>query len=212
MFVRELGELDSNLRRFAYPTIAGRQLNPDDSHLETAEVMLIPYDSDGQLLSEEQLKGFWNYLCQRPIRSRLQNRTCVKHKPWYAFHENPPLRKILRPKILCKDITEQPHFWTDRVGGLVPRHSVYYIVPEEPAILDDLADYLNSEAATEWLQTHCQRAVNGFLRLQSHVLKRLPVPGHLANGGRPPTGQRTRTAGFRASRKDTRTQYLGFAR
>jgi adenine-specific DNA-methyltransferase len=61
----------------------------------------------------------------------------------------------------------------------VPRHSVYYIVPRRPDDLEALMEYLNSVIAREWLEAHCQRAANGFLRLQSHVLKRLPIPPSL---------------------------------
>jgi hypothetical protein len=67
----------------------------------------------------------------------------------------------------------------DRDGSIVPRHSVYYIVPALPERIDELAEYLNSDAAANWLRDHCQRAANGFLRLQSHVLKKLPLPASL---------------------------------
>ncbi len=110
------------------------------------------------------------------MHRRLLGRTCVRRKPWYAFHETPVLRDILRPKILCKDIGEKPHFWVDRDGRVVPRHSVYYIVPHEPAALDVIARYLQSARAHEWLAQNCQRASKGFLRLQSGALKRLPLP------------------------------------
>ncbi|MGH7962042.1 MAG: hypothetical protein ACRERD_09485, partial [Candidatus Binatia bacterium] len=52
----------------------------------------------------------------------------------------------------------------------------YYIVPTDPSCLDALEQYLGSPSAQHWLRGHCQRAANGFLRLQSHVLKRLPLP------------------------------------
>jgi hypothetical protein len=71
-------------------------------------------------------------------------------------------------------------FWIDRSGVLVPRHSVYYIVPNEPARISDLCDYLNSDYTTEWLNAHCQRAANSYLRLQSAILKKLPIPNSLA--------------------------------
>jgi hypothetical protein len=89
---------------------------------------------------------------------------------------------MLRPKLICKDITSEPFFVTDPTGQLVPRHSVYYIVPRNPNHLDGLAEYLNSMEARDWLRGHCQRAANGFLRLQSHVLKRLPIPSELFSG------------------------------
>ena len=122
------------------------------------------------------------YLLESKVRKKLESRSCVVHKPWYAFHENPPLLEILKPKILCKDITKEPYFWADTKGILVPRHSVYYLVPKNPLMLMDIVDYLNSAEAKSWLTQHCQHAANSFLRLQSHVLKKLPIPQQLFNG------------------------------
>ena len=96
---------------------------------------------------------------------------------------------VLRPKLLCKDISATPFFVPDRAGRLIPRHSVYYVVPENADCLDDLARYLNSATARQWLHDHCQRAASGFLRLQSHVLKRLPLPPSFAPFRRPPPRQ-----------------------
>jgi len=70
----------------------------------------------------------------------------------------------------------KPHFWIDHTGEFVPRHSVYYIVPKNEEDLEFLCEYLNSEEARSWLEGHCQRAANGFIRLQSSVLKHLPIP------------------------------------
>jgi hypothetical protein len=88
------------------------------------------------------------------------------------------MTELLQPKILCRDVTNSPRFWKDDEGSIVPRHSVYYIVPRDARRLSELAEYLNGPDARQWLIAHCQRATNGFLRLQSSVLKRLPVPRH----------------------------------
>ncbi len=180
VFVRPAEALDPALRPFAYPTIAGRELAPATTDITPRYVMLIPYGVDGRLISLKQLGAFRRYLVRDDVRRRLLARTCVKRKPWYAFHETPVLGDILRPKILCKDIGETPHFWIDRSGEIVPRHSVYYIVPRESAAIDVIVDYLRSSSAHEWLRRNCQRAAKGFLRLQSHVLQRLPVPDDVA--------------------------------
>jgi SAM-dependent methyltransferase len=180
VFVHSTKTLAPALRPFAYPTISGRQLSHTASTLpRPRHSMLIPYSQDGELLKEDKLDGLKSYLTQPGILNKLLQRTCVSSKPWYAFHENPPFPDILRPKILCKDITPHPHFWIDRSGHLIPRHSVYYIVPKHPEHLETLCDYLNSEEVFRWLASHCQRAANGFFRLQSHVLKELPVPQDL---------------------------------
>ncbi len=139
-------------------------------------VMLVPYDPDGRLLPFDSLPAFGRYLMRDDIRERLLARTCAKRKPWYAFHETPALREILRSKLLCKDICERPHFWVDRSGQILPRHSVYYLVPRNPAATDVLLAYLQSCAAHQWLDQNCQRASKGFLRLHSRVLQRMPLP------------------------------------
>src|SRR5208282_4448034 len=101
---------------FAYPTISGRELCPQSAKLTAPHSMLIPYSLDGVLLAERKLGAMKAYLSEPTKMLQLQNRTCVQRKPWYAFHETPPLSEILRPKILCKDITARPMFWIDRSG------------------------------------------------------------------------------------------------
>lgn len=178
VFVIRERDLDRKLKRFARPTIAGREIT-GLGEPKGANSMLLPYSDSGELIPEERLAELGAYLGEPSRKEALLRRTCVAHKPWYAFHETPPLSDILRPKLLCKDITREPYFIVDRLGTIVPRHSVYYIVPRNPDAIDELSEYLNSDTALEWLRAHCQRAANGFLRLQSAVLKRIPVPDDL---------------------------------
>ncbi len=177
--VRE-SEIPAALRPFALPTLSGRDLRPGGG-IETTQLLLTPYERTGSLLLEEELGPLGDYLRHPERRAKLLQRTCVARKPWYAFHENPPLVDILKPKILCKDIGASPYFVLDDHGVVVPRHSVYYLVPTDPARLVDLCDYLNSDCSRQWLLANCQRAANGFVRLQSHVLKRMPVPPELVD-------------------------------
>lgn len=183
MFVQREDELPKPLRDFARPTISGRQLGRPDYTDEmevarTSDVMLIPYDDHGELLKEEDLGSLGEYLQSGRRKEKLRDRTCAQGagRPWYQFHDNVPLPDLLRPKILCKDIASEPRFWVDRSGDIVPRHSVYYIVPHHSIDLDRLAAFLNSDPVRDWLEGRCHRAANGFYRLQSTVLKKLPVP------------------------------------
>jgi len=180
VFVLQDDRLTEGLRPFAYPTVAGRDLSVAGTAKRVGRSMLIPYRRDGRLFTESELGPLASYLADPARREKLMGRTCVARKPWYSFHENPPLRDILRPKLLCKDIGSSPKFFVDERGDLVPRHSVYYIVPKNPEHLRPLAAYLNSPPARAWLRDHCQRAANGFLRLQSSVLKLLPLPEEFA--------------------------------
>src|SRR5690606_29464993 len=155
--------------------------------LETTDVMLVPYDEHGDLLLPEALGALGDDLRQH--EAQLLKRTCARRKPWYAFHETPPLPDILRPKLLCKDVAHEPHFWIDRAGETVPRHSVYYVVPECPGDLDALAEVLNAEATANWLRAHAQPAANGYRRLQSSVLKRSQSPATSPRWPRTPSAK-----------------------
>lgn len=162
------------LQTYAHPAVSGRDLTPRG--VQVSDAMLIPYDTFGALLPEKKLAPLKRHLS--PYKDDLLSRHCVTsgRRQWYAFHENPPMTDMLRPKILCKDIAKEPRFWADEEGLIVPRHSVYYIVPANPQVLPELLEYLNTEEAAAWLLAHCQRAANGFIRLQSRALKRLPIP------------------------------------
>lgn len=180
VFILKDCDIPDSLRSFAFRTLSGRQLVPGGG-VQTTHSMLVPYDRNGVLLAEQKLGALGYFLGQEERRTQLMGRTCVARKPWYAFHENPPLRELLQPKILCKDIGTRPWFVVDETGDVVPRHTVYYLIPKDASRIHELCSYLNSEQATSWLQANCQRAANGFARLQSHVLKRLPIPPHLTN-------------------------------
>ncbi len=175
LFVFRSSELDPELRPFARPTISGRELVPGTIGLPRQRMMVMPYDSSGRLMPLDQLGPLGDYLTRDDIRQRLLSRTCAARKPWYAFHETPVLKDMLRPKILFKDIGPTPQFWVDWTGDIVPRHSVYYLVPRNTESLPILLDYLSSPRAHQWLQHNCQRAAKGYIRLQSQVLKRMPL-------------------------------------
>lgn len=180
VFVKKTNELDPKLRSFSFPTIAGRELVQNGDAPISRQSMLIPYDRDGKLLPFSRLGALGSYLSRPTVKQKLEARTCVDRKPWYAFHDSVPLRDIARPKLVCKDITASPHFWIDR-DGIVPRHTVYYIVLRNSSKLEELRDFLNGPEASAWLRSHCQRASKGFLRLQSSILKKLPIPARFAH-------------------------------
>jgi hypothetical protein len=161
------------------PTVSGRQLAANDGP-RSDDLLICPYRDDGTLPEEDDLGAFGDWA--RLHRDRLESRSCVTDggKRWYAWHETPPMGDLLQPKIVFKDIAKEPRFWAEREGDVVPRHSVYYPIPSDGVPLDDLLGYLNGPGARRWLNANCQKAANGFLRLQSRVLTDLPVPAEWA--------------------------------
>ncbi|HEV8332163.1 MAG TPA: class I SAM-dependent methyltransferase [Steroidobacteraceae bacterium] len=179
MFLFDRAQLPAGFGPFAKPAIAGRDLRPGQPLKVPHRVLVMPYDEQGALLPLDSLGEFADYLQQDAVRARLEARTCARRKPWYAFHETPPLPDMLRPKLVCKDIAKEPYFWLDADGGNVPLHSSYYVVPSVPQLLEPLLHFLNSHEVRNWLFANCQRAANGFVRMQSTVMKKLPVPDKL---------------------------------
>jgi hypothetical protein len=180
VFVFDREEVPDGLTpKWTYPTVSGEELTTGGA-TDPKSVFVCPYRKDGTLPPETDLGAFGEWASQH--RERLEDRSCVrKHgKQWYAWHETPPMEDLLRQKIVFKDIAKEPKFWAEPTGEIVPRHTVYYVVPEAEVSLEKLLDYLNSPLAKEWMVANCQRAANGFLRLQSRVLKKLPVPPKVA--------------------------------
>ena len=183
VFIRKSLAIPEDLKKYAFQTITGRDLSMNSDVVRSDLEMIIPYDPNGKLIPESQLGILKEFLQSPENHRRLLRRTCTAKKPWYAFHENPPLSQILKRKIICKDITETPFFRIDESGEIVPGHSVYYIIPKNPEHLDVLNEYLNSREVGSWLESNCQRAANGFLRLQSTILKQVPVPFSILEHG-----------------------------
>lgn len=164
--------------KWLYRTVSGSQLNALDSPYANS-AFVCPYTPEAELASKHQLGATLGWLEEH--KPRLRDRTCVeKGKPWYAWHETPPLEDALQPKIVFQDLAEELQFWCDRKGTVVPKHSTYYLVPQSDLSLDTLTDYLHSPQARDWMKAHCQRAHNGYYRLQSRVLEDLPVPNKWA--------------------------------
>lgn len=176
LFVQSSDDVPQQLRDdWTYPTVSGSELSANDG-AESDSLFICPYDEAGRLASEDELGAYgqWAEL----NRSRLEDRSCVKKnkRVWYAWHENPPMEDILQPKILTRDIGAEPQFWLDADGDIVPRHTVYYLIPEPHVNMRELLEYLNGPEAAAWLEANCQRAHNDYYRFQSSVMKELPVP------------------------------------
>lgn len=176
VFVKDRDDVPDQIKsERVYPTVSGRQLS-ENCGPQTQSVFICPYSSEGEILEEEELGSFLDWA--ELHRNELEDRTCVqKHgERWYGWHETPPMQDLLQPKIVFQDIAMEPQFFPELEGNVIPRHSVYYMIPKDKGMFDDMLRYLNSEEVKEWLDAHCQKAANGYLRLQTRVLEDLPVP------------------------------------
>jgi hypothetical protein len=181
VFTFRESDLPSKLEPWCLPTVSGQDLEqqPVSEPVEANSVFLCPYDESGGLYPESEL-GILGKWLDKVHSETLKGRSCYQkgERRWYAWHENPPMKDILQEKLLFRDVTKSPRFWLDEAGDIVPRHSVYYIIPDgvDPR---KLQSYLNSPPVTQWLHAKCDHARNEYLRLQSKVLSDLPVPKRL---------------------------------
>lgn len=179
VFVFSPSDLPTKLEAWSEPTISGKKLEqqPISESVDATAEFLCPYDSSGDLRDESEL-GILGEWLNDVHRSKLEERSCFQKgdRDWYAWHENPPMNHMLQEKILFRDITNSPRFWVDRRGDIIPRHSVYYMIPEENIDIIKLQSYLNTDQVKTWLEANCDHARTGYIRLQSKVLKDLPVP------------------------------------
>lgn len=179
VFVRNRGDVPEFIREFIVPTVSGSELTTHEGPY-TDSVFISAYTADGELRALDQHPRLKDFLDE--YRDELEDRYCVYNdgKAWYAWHETPPMQAMLQPKLVWQDVSESLKFYADSDGTVVPRHSVYYLIPKPGVSLDNLQTQLNSPETRAWLAANCQRAANGFLRLQSSVLKDLPVPKSLS--------------------------------
>ncbi|NHN41826.1 N-6 DNA methylase [Halorubellus sp. JP-L1] len=179
VFEFDAEELPSQFEPWSVPTISGKQLekHPLGETPQPSSVFVCPYDDRGTLIPFGELGALGEWL-DDIHRSRLEDRSCYEGggRRWYAWHDNPPMDDLIQEKILFRDITDAPRFWVDTAGDIVPKHSVYYLVPKDDVDIEDLQTYLNSPPVAEWLQANCQQARDDYLRLQTRVLEDLPVP------------------------------------
>lgn len=167
---------------YVVPALSGRDLPAVEGEpIEPGSRMVFPYDRKGHLVGEASLGAAADYLGMAHHRERLVKRSCYAKgsRTWYEYHERPRPQEFEAPKIVVQDIQKTPVFHIDRSGAM-PKHSVYYIIPKDPDMLEPLAEYLNSDKARAWLQLHCMSAAGGHIRLQSKTLARLSAPASLS--------------------------------
>lgn len=67
----------------------------------------------------------------------------------------------------------------DQVDGITDIYEPADTDFDENVNLDDLLEYLNSLKERAWLKANAQKAHNDYYRMQSTMLKQLPVPAEL---------------------------------
>ncbi len=107
VYVRSADSIPSELSRFAFPTISGRQLVSGEP-VKSKDIMLVPYDRHGVLLGEDALGVLHDYFRDPVIYKQLLARTCTEKKAWYSFHDNAPLSEVLRQALVQRHHLPSP--------------------------------------------------------------------------------------------------------
>lgn len=170
-------------------TVSGQELSllpqmAEDLGSLCRRVMVVPYDRQSRLVGEEKLESSVRMILRlddSAVRERLARREAVRrnHRELHAFNETPRIDLLRRPKILCKRIgkREQWRFWFDAHGTVVPRHSVFYLVPRDGIDPMDLWRRLEASLTliATWIAEHAATAEGGYFSLQRSVLVLAPL-------------------------------------
>ena len=187
LFVQPFSTFPSSVHDFLYPTISGAQLVPGQTTVTPHDDMLIPYIRSSSKLAVESSDTITTALLDidsvttnkriQAAKAKAKHARGGRSEPcWFRFKDSINFGRLLCPKILVKDITDKPEFYIDEQGIIIPRHTVYYIIPDADYRLKELCAFLRSEFACAWLKANSQKASGGCIRIQASILKRMPVP------------------------------------
>lgn len=162
-----------------YPSASGEGLPLTPEGSVQVEWVVCPYTETGEIISGDVFEEYVSWA--ESFREELEDRHCVRNgSDWYEWQWTATVDELLAEKIICQDITEEPSFYLDE-GELIPQHSTYFIIPNSGVDVERLHSYLNTEEVAEWVALNAQRAANGYLRVQTSTLEKLPVPTELAD-------------------------------
>lgn len=164
---------------WVYPAVGGGTLAGHAEPSQTPLRVICPYDAEGTIIPFDRLGDgvqAWLKLHEETLRSRASIKG--RGTPWYGWSHDPPLKMLLRPKILIRDFATDIEFWLDEAGEVIPRRTVYYIIPDETTDLHDLIEYLRTEDVRNWLEA-LSLGGNRGLRVSTRDLQNLPVPNDL---------------------------------
>lgn len=167
---------------WVYPIVGGGTLASSiDAPTQTPLRVICPYDDEGTIVPFDQLgEGVqaWLQLHEDTLRSRASIEG--RGTPWYGWTHHPSLQVLRRPKILTRDFATDVEFWIDESGEVLPRRTVYYLIPTAITDLHDLYEYLQTEAVSDWLEATTVGGDRGH-RIRTKDLQMLPVPSHLVD-------------------------------
>ena len=105
-----------------------------------------------------------------------QSRLVPVHYPEEFEYRTDSGERYKTPKVLVSAVRKADNPWRlrvllDRVGGVIPRQSLFVVTPIEPDHLEAVAALLSSSVASAWIDT-----LNPSRSIETGILGALPVP------------------------------------
>ncbi|HQN06083.1 MAG TPA: TaqI-like C-terminal specificity domain-containing protein [Thermoanaerobaculia bacterium] len=176
VFIVQAGEeVEPELLR---PIVRGRDIAPFRL-ADTSLRMLVPYEfpktGPPQRIDLKKYPKARRYL--EAHKRELEQRHCVRvwGKPWFDWHDQPPLDLSRELKIVVPDVAKSSRFAVDD-GRRLPVHSVYYLIPRPGIDSYAIAAILNSKVAEFVVRLLSPVMKDGFSRYRQQFLRAIPVP------------------------------------
>jgi hypothetical protein len=168
--------IDSALLR---PIVRNRDISAFKQPLPKT-LCIVPYDSTGQVLSENHLQEMYprTYRYLQSHRDQLAARRCDTKTPWYAFRSSAALQLPPGPKVLLKRISSRPDSTLDSAGTLLCNGSVILLAPTSGLITPLLLlGILNSSIFWLFVRSSMPTMGDGHaIRFASLRTFRFPLP------------------------------------
>ena len=165
-------------KEIAQPFLKGKDIGPYGLHW-SGNYCIYPYDVDGQVIIEEELKqsypNTYRYLIAN--RSLLEGRGYFdkSRKKWYELWNQRNLRRFLQKKLITLDNASTNSFTLDSVG-YIGTTTTYSLIPKADLVsLEYLLGVLNSKLLTYYHKRNTIPQAGGFFRYQATFIKDLPI-------------------------------------
>lgn len=184
VFVRRESEITEAERNVYLAYLPDKQMERYRIRKKLNQVVFYPYE-DGKPLKEADLRAkyprTWKYLAENKKLLTQRGAVTSGDTPWWRPVRPRSPKNMLRAKIVCPHLALTPRFAIDLKGNVAVSHSPFLFIRSnfeafEVPMLKIYCAILNSSVVSWYLSRHGYKYSRGYIRLEVHTLKTVPVP------------------------------------
>ena len=185
-FIIPKNQIPSKEKDIYIPYLSDREMNKYSAKKDSTEYFFYPYRENGTKIEETELQNNYPNTYKRLYRyfNTLSQRSEVLKGRLYWWEPNRARKRdfMLVPKIMTPHLVFSPKFSLDINGKYAVARSPFITIKNklefetaEEEFLFYFLGILNSPIATWYLSNHSSQYQNGFMMIEPHCLKEIPV-------------------------------------